>query len=113
MSQPEDGPATVDQMKGRLKIALDDATDDVDLEDIEAAVNSVVRGLPVAQVDAAAWPARVTLGANMLGARLFRRRNSPTGVETFGADGPAYVSRNDPDVAQLLQIGAYTKPAVG
>jgi hypothetical protein len=59
------------------------------------------------------WPADVVAGANLLAIRLFSRRNSPAGVAVFGAEGAAYVSRNDPDVAQLLQLGAYTQPRVG
>jgi hypothetical protein len=49
----------------------------------------------------------------MLAGRLWRRRNSPAGVESFAGDAAVYVSRNDPDVAQLLGLGAYTPPAVG
>jgi hypothetical protein len=60
--------------------------------------------------DARHQQARVpALGAAMLGARLYRRRNSPEGVATFTADGAVYVQRNDPDVAMLLGIGAYAR----
>jgi hypothetical protein len=59
------------------------------------------------------WPPRKALGATMLAVRLYRRRDSPAGVATFGAEGAAYVTRNDPDVAQLLGIGAYAPPRVG
>ena len=48
----------------------------------------------------------------MLAARLFRRRNSPGGVEAF-TDGAVYVARTDPDVAALLSIGPYKPPQVG
>lgn len=58
------------------------------------------------------WPPDVVLGATMLAGRLWRRRFSPAGVEAFG-EGTAYVRRNDPDVALLLQIGASTPPRVG
>jgi hypothetical protein len=54
-----------------------------------------------------------SLGATMLAARLYRRRNSPEGVATFTADAPVYVQRNDPDVALLLGIGSYAPPVVG
>lgn len=184
MPQPFSGPTTRDQIKAQLGIT--DTVDDAALDLIALAVNSVVRGLPVAQpttrdvtvsttngaagitaaagtfipsdVSAAisgpktgtnpipaaatlaavasssaatlsatatatatvtvtledgAWRDRVVLGATMLGARLFRRRNTASGVETFAGDGAVYVSRNDPDIAQLLQLGAYAKPAVG
>lgn len=111
---PEAGPAGLEEVKSLLQIS--DNVDDADLTLVVAAVNDVVRGLPIAvavAADATTWPARISRGANMLAVRLFRRRNSPAGVETFGDLGPVYVQRNDPDIAMLLQIGAYTKPAVG
>lgn len=58
-------------------------------------------------------PAAQTLGAAMLGARLWRRRNSPEGVATFTDQGAAYIQRNDPDIAMLLGIGSYAPPVVG
>lgn len=116
MPLPDDGPAAIDKVKAQLKIA--DNADDAALADIVAAVNAVVRGLPVVRrLDSAAdpfvWPANVVHGANMLAGRLFRRRNSPTGIEAFGANGPVYVNRNDPDVAMMLELGDYAKPSVG
>lgn len=60
------------------------------------------------------WSDKVKLGATMLAARLVRRRNSPQGVAAFTEQGgAAYVSRTDPDVAQMLRIGAYAAPQVG
>ena len=59
------------------------------------------------------WPEAVEYGATLLGARLYRRRNSPAGVETFGQLGAVYVMRNDPDVAMLLKLGPYARPQVG
>jgi hypothetical protein len=72
-----------------------------------AAVNAVVPRM------ATTAPAAQALGAAMLAARLWRRRNSPEGVATFTADGAVYVQRNDPDVALLLGIGPYAPPVVG
>lgn len=60
-----------------------------------------------------AWAPNVELGANMLAARLWRRRDSADGVSDMAAQGPIYVERNDPDVALLLKIGAYAAPRVG
>lgn len=184
MPIPFAGPATRDAIKTMLGIT--DALDDAELDSIAAAVNSVVRRLPIAvptsrtvtlsvtsgsaavtaaagtldpedvgaavtgptsgtnpipaaatltavasdvaatlsanatatasvtvTLEAGAFAARVTRGANMLGARLFRRKNSPSGVETFAGDGVVYVQRNDPDIAQLLALGDYAKPGVG
>jgi len=78
-----------------------------DLAPTVAAVNALVPRMSSNPADA------VTLGATMLAARLWRRRNSPEGVAAFTADGAVYVSRNDPDVALLLGIGAYAPPVVG
>ena len=49
-------------------------------------------------------PADVRLGAVMLAGRWFQRRNSITGVASFGDFGPAYVRSRDPDVSQLLGL---------
>jgi hypothetical protein len=59
------------------------------------------------------WKPQFTHGATMLAARIYRRRNSPAGVESFGELGPLYVQRNDPDIAILLGLGSYRRPAVG
>lgn len=48
----------------------------------------------------------------MLIARVDRRRMSPSGVETISEMGPVYVSRRDPEVAQLLELGEWKKPVV-
>lgn len=115
MAQPAADPVTRDTLKAWIGIA-DNANDD-ELTMIAGAVSVMVRRLPTTQYPddppPAAWPTDVQQGALMLGSRLFRRRKSPSGVEAFGADGPVYVQRNDPDVAQLLQLGAYAPPAVG
>lgn len=117
---PEGGPASLPDVKVQLSIT--DARDDARLQLIVDAVNSQVRSWPVslAAVDtdpaadpARPWPARITLGAAMLCARLFRRKNSPAGVEAFGSEGAAYVMRSDPDIAQLLELGSWQGPMVG
>ncbi|WP_115685954.1 hypothetical protein [Corynebacterium senegalense] len=53
------------------------------------------------------------LGGTMLAAHLYRRRNTPGGVEQFNELGIAYVQRSDPHVSQLLGLGAWTPPRVG
>lgn len=116
MPLPATGPTSRDQVKAWA--GLDDARDDDVIDMIVAAVNTLVSGLPVAEssnTDPApdAWPGTITLGATMLGARLHRRRNTPGGVEAAGDFGIAYVRRNDPDIAQMLQLGEYGTPGVG
>lgn len=110
---PASGPATSASVKGQA--GIEDTSDDTFIEAIVEAVNDLVRGLPIAETARGLedWPARIVLGANMLAARLNRRRSSPDGIASFGDMGGVYVQRNDPDVAMLLQLGAYRKPQVG
>ncbi len=118
MPFPSTGPATLPLVKAQLGIT--DALDDDALTAAVEAVNQVVLELRVAQaadtepapVDWEAWP-RIVQGAVMLSARVFRRRNTPDGVAALADQGPVYVQRNDPDVAMLLQLGAWSKPSVG
>lgn len=53
------------------------------------------------------------LAATMLAARLYRRRNSPEGVQAMTDAGAWYVARTDPDIARLLRIDQYLTPQVG
>lgn len=113
---PVDGPVDLTTVKAELGYTTADAARDARLQLRVDAVNSWVRQLPVAS-DALtygaappAWPPYITTGAAMLAARLWRRKDSPSGVEAF-TDGTAfYVQRNDPDVARLLKL---TGPQVG
>lgn len=72
------------------------------------AVAAYVEGLPILANRAdtsAAWPAGVRLGAVMLTARTWRRKDTPTGVASVGDDGSiAYVARFDPDMSRLLGL---------
>lgn len=97
---------------------------DATLDTVCAAVNAYVGGLPVvtelAPLDpptdpptAPPWPDDVTLGATMLAARMYRRRNSPAGVEAITESGAQYIARSDIDVARLLRIDTMTRPQVG
>lgn len=110
---PDGGPATLGGVK--LQAGVKDNLDDDRFTVIVNAVNDRIRAWPVAakalgQVE---WPAGVILGANMLAARLWRRKDTPAGVEIFGDGGFAYVRRTDPDIAMLLELGEWSKPAVG
>lgn len=91
----------------------DDPGDPDQLEELAAAVDLVVRGLPstVKLFDGKeTWDARWIRGAKMWGGRLHRRRLSPEGVYQLAGDAVAYVNRNDPDVAMLLRLNM---PMVG
>lgn len=113
---PATGPVDLATVKAELGYTTPDPARDVRLQLRVDAVNSWVRQLPVAAdsltygTPPPAWPTYVTLGATMLATRLWRRKDSPSGVEAF-TDGTAfYVQRNDPDVARLLKL---TLPQVG
>lgn len=76
-------------------------------ETIDACVELVQswKGAPPAE-----WPERWRLGTMMLIARVDRRRQSPTGVDTITEMGPVYLSRKDPETAQMLEVGTFRKP---
>lgn len=110
---PEGGPVHRAALKDQL--GLTDSEDDAFLDRIVLAVNRKVRRWPVSRYAAGeeSWPADVVEGAMMLCVRLYRRRNSPSGVESFGAEGAVYVQRNDPDIGMLLELGTWSRPQVG
>ena len=109
------GPATLAAVKTYLHISeLETRADDL-LEDIVAAVNVKVAALPIAESHhgASQWRSDIIHGAVMLCARLYQRRNTAQGYEAFGDGGAVYIQRNDPDIAMLLELGAYAKPKIG
>ena len=57
--------------------------------------------------------AETYLGAVMLAAREYRRRNSPAGIETFGDAGTTFVARYDPDIDRALRTGKFAPPTLG
>lgn len=110
---PGEGPATLPGVKAAMRL-----TDDADNDRITAlvaAVNALVRSWRCSEAaqGRAEWPANITEGATMLTVRLFRRKNSPAGVEALGEAGPVYVMRSDPDVAMLLGLGSWSRPGLG
>lgn len=87
--------------------------DDEHLARVVAAINATVpRTVPRVRTAAPAdpWPGDVQEGAVMLGARLFARRNSATGVAAYTETGPAYVARYDPDLERLFGVGSWAPP---
>lgn len=84
--------------------------DDAHLARVVAAINAMVpRMVPRVRTAAPAdpWPGDVQEGAVMLGARLFARRNSATGVAAYLETGPAYVSKYDSDISRLFGIESW------
>jgi len=110
---PVGGPTTLAAVK--LQLGIDDDRDNDRITAQVVAVNSMVRTwrCSTAAVDQETWPERIVLGATLLAARYYRRKNSPAGVEALGSSGAVYVMRTDPDVAQLLQLGTHSYPTVG
>lgn len=121
---PADGPASLASVKAQLGI-LDDRSDNL-LGLLVDVVNSLIRGAdsddsttttawPVTRAVRGLddWPASLGYGASMLVARLYQRRNSPLGYEQVGELSAVYVTRNDPDLAQLLQLGSWRGPELG
>lgn len=110
------GPATLAGVKAHPGVGSD--VDDEALEVYVDAVNDLVRDMPISDsrrnaAEDATWQPRVILGATMLAARLWRRRDTVGGVEVFGDSGIAYVRRTDPDIADLLELGEASRPMVG
>lgn len=89
------------------------AEDDTYLETTVEAVVSRVSSWFDPPAAGAEWPDHVRHGATMLAARMWKRRGTPSGVETAGEFGAFYVQRTDPDIAQLLGLGNAMPPAVG
>lgn len=107
-------------------ITAKDVTDYLDLDKGEAdpfvqkpvdATNALVSRLPdinTVDVDGVpTWAADTKLGAIMLAARLYTRRNSPNGIEALNEGGATYVSRYDSDIARMLNIDQHAYPRVG
>lgn len=97
LALPEDGPAE----------------DTTYLETTVAAVVAKVASWLDPLAEGAEYPADVRHGTTMLAARMWRRRATPSGVETTGEFGAFYVPRTDPDIAMLLGLGNYLGPRVG
>lgn len=94
--------------------------EDGNMKMVSSMTLAFVRSLPVAQpapsetdVQVEDREARVKAGAIMLGSRLWRRRNSPGGIEQMNDAGVAYVARHDPDVSRWLKLDGFAAPQVG
>lgn len=109
---PDPRAVSLPAVKNWLRVG-DDVDDDLLLE-VTAATTAWVNGLPYVEGlgPTAPWPADVRLGATMLAARMYRRRNTPSGVEST-TDGAVYLPRRDSDVDAMLRLGAWAEPEVG
>lgn len=102
--RPASLPA-VDPARVRAWLGLPAGADTDAVEWSADAATAFVARLPHVGPDAAAWDPDTALGAVMLAGRIYRRRNTPSGVEAFTDVSTAYVARNDPDISRLLRIG--------
>jgi len=57
-------------------------------------------------------PPDVYQGAVQWAGRIYRRRNSPAGIESMG-ESVTYAAPSDPDLDQWLRRGRYRMPGVG
>lgn len=104
-----DAATNVESVASHLRLGRDATGLDLAV----AAVNSFMRRIATPAGELGTWGDDQKLGATMLAARVYRRRNSPAGVETIGDMGPTYVSRYDPDLEMLLGFGQWQTPRVG
>ena len=107
----ENGATTIEKVKAHLAIA-DDRDDDTLTLVVDAVNDQVVQWCGAPSIlnpagDALDYRPKYQQGATMLAARVYRRRNSPNGVEGYGSDlqGAVYTRATDPDVAQMLELG--------
>lgn len=86
---------------------------DAILADCVAAANSVVDRYIDSEQDIPT-DSDAEQAATMLAARLYRRRNSPEGVQGITPEGVAVgIVRSDSDIARLLRIDSFAIPQVG
>lgn len=114
---------TAAQVAEWLKLPSGSDTNDQDLIRATAATNGYVAGLPIVAnlpIDPEsdppvqiAWTDDIVQGGIMTAARLYRRRNSPNGVEAITESGATYVARFDSDISRLLQLESFQKPMIG
>ena len=112
----------IDDVKSWLRLSATDTTDDELLASSAAMAEPYVercrpewRGIdvtdPEAPVPVYLPDAETYQAAVMLAGRVYRRRNSPAGIETFG-DVVSFVARYDPEIERALQTGSYARPVV-
>ena len=120
MTSPVSNGAT-SAARVKTYLAITDDRDDEALALVVDAVNDQIvewcgpPTVPDETGDVLDYRPKFQQGATMLAARVYRRRNSPNGVEDYGSElqGAIYTRASDPDVAQLLGLGRYERPAVG
>ena len=106
---------TAERVRGWLQLPPGD--EDTIVNDCVDAANSIVgryvgEDVPTDETVPSATDCRIA--ATMLAARLYRRRNSPEGVQGITPEGVAIgIVRSDADIARLLRIDSYSTPMIG
>lgn len=106
-----------DRVRGWLQLTPGDTAEDAIITECVAAANSVVgryvgEDEPTDDTVPSATDCRIA--ATMLASRLYRRRNSPEGIQGITPEGIAIgIVRSDADIARLLRIDSYTIPMIG
>lgn len=102
-------------VKDWLRLNGQDASDDVLIHSVCASAEIYAeRCRPeFATVDPSGFApdAECYLAAKMYAAKLYRRRNSPAGIETFG-ETTSFISRFDVDIDRGLHTGDFAGPIV-
>lgn len=86
--------------------------DEPDASVMDTCVDAAVSFVERYKGPADSWDAATNLGCLMQAAGLFRRRNTPGGIDTFG-ESAMYTRAVDSEVERLLRIGRYAMPRVG
>lgn len=86
--------------------------DEPDTAALDRCVAAAVAFVTRYKGDPAEWTNDTELGCIMQAAGLFRRRNTPGGIDTFG-ESAMYTRAVDSEVERLLRIGRYAMPRVG
>jgi hypothetical protein len=94
----------------QASVGLDPAPVDADVVTATSAANAWASALPHAPLDPA--DPRFHAGVKLLAMRYYKRKFSPEGVGLFG-EVALYAARRDPDVDQLLRLGAWAPGRVG
>lgn len=91
---------TVDTVACWAQLDLDDGDRTVMLNVIDAVIEHVAHAYDVDEDDP---PLDVRQAVTMQSARIYKRRETPTGLAGFGEGFVARVTKLDPDVARLLE----------
>lgn len=103
---------TVEDVKDHLGLPQADTYDDQALAKATAAANDLVVTYRPDMATVDPWPARVIQAGVLWAARLYGRRNSVEGLAGFQDIGAIPITRVDPDIQALLELGSNQRSVV-